>query len=101
MIASCTVASKQREQSDPSDRLTPRPLELVVHLGVLELLEVEHRRMTHQLDAGAVGEEIAEEALEQRRDPGQSLTGQGNRHFDREQLDESRPVDGRAGARDV
>ena len=57
--------------------------------------------MTHQLDAGAVGEEIAEEALEQRRDPGQSLTGQGNRHFDREQLDESRPVDGRAGARDV
>ena len=86
---------QEREQPDAADRLPPRPLELVVQLGVLELLQVERRRVAHQLDARLVGEEIAEQALEQRRDARQSLAHEGDGELDGQQLDQADPVDAR------
>jgi hypothetical protein len=56
---------QQGEEADPAHRLPPGALQLVVQLGVLELLEVEVGRVAHQLDAGLVGEQVAEQALEQ------------------------------------
>ena len=88
---------QQGEEADPAHRLAPSPLELVVDLGVLELLQVEGGRVTHELDARLVGEEIAEQALEQGRDAGQPLAHHGDDELQREQLAQPGPVDG-AGA---
>ena len=89
---------EQGEEPDPSHRLPPRPLQLVVHLGVLELLQVERGRVAHQLDAGSIREQVAEQALEQRREPGQPLADQCDDELDGEELDESFPVHWRARA---
>ena len=70
------------EQPDPSHRLPPGPLQLVVDLGVLELLQVERRRVLHQLDAGPVGEQVAQQALEQGGDPAQPLAHQRDGQLD-------------------
>jgi hypothetical protein len=49
----------QAEQGDAADRLPPRPLEAVVQLRVLELLQVKRGGVAHEVHAGAVGEEVA------------------------------------------
>ena len=90
---------QQGEEPDPAHRLPPGALQLVVDLRVLELLQVERRGVPHQLDAGAVGEEIAQQALEQRREPGQPLAHQRDRELERQQLAEPRPVHRAAAAR--
>ena len=46
--------------------LPPRALELVVERGILELREVERRRVLHEPDARVIREQIAEQALDQR-----------------------------------
>ena len=86
---------QQREQPDPAHRLPAGPLQLVVELGVLELLQVERRRVAHELDAGLVGEEIAEQALEQRGEARQALAHQRDGELEREQLAQPGPVDAR------
>ncbi len=88
---------QQGEEPDPAHRLAPRPLELVVDLRVLELLEVERRGVAHQLDAGAVGEEIAQQALEQRRHAAEAFAHERDAELQGEQLAEPHPGDGAAG----
>ena len=51
--------------------VSPGALEMVVRLRVFVLREVEHRRVLHQPHADAVREQIAEQALEQRRETGE------------------------------
>ena len=75
-------AEQQGEQPDASDRLPAGALQLVVDLGVLELLQIERGRVSHELHAGAIGEEVAQQALEQRGDPRQPLTDQGDGQLD-------------------
>ena len=86
---------QQGEQPDATHRLPAGPLQLVVDLRVLELLQVERGRVAHELDAGAVGEEIAQQALEQRGEPAQPLAHQRDAQLEREQLGEPRPGDRR------
>ncbi len=52
--------------------------------------------MLHQLDAGAVGEQVAQEALQQRRHPAQPFAHQRDRQLDAEQHGEPGPGDGAA-----
>ncbi len=85
---------QQSKQPDAPDRLPPRALELIVEIGILELLEVEGGRVAHELHAGAVGEEIAEQALEQRRNPREALAHQCDDELDHEQLHQPLPIDG-------
>ena len=61
------------EEPDPPHRLPAGPLQLVVDLGVLELLEIERGRVLHQLNAGAVGEQVAQQTLQQGRGTGQDF----------------------------
>ncbi len=89
---------QEGEQSDTADGLTPGSLELVVEVGILELLEIERRGVAHEVDARAIGKEITQEALEQRRAPGQPFPGQCDRELDTEQLSEPHPVHGRPRA---
>ncbi len=73
------------EEPDPPHRLPPGPLQLVVDLRVLELLQVERRGVLHQLDAGPVGEEVAQETLQQGGDPAQPLAHHRDRQLDPDQ----------------
>jgi hypothetical protein len=45
--------------------LAPRALQMVVEFGILELREIELRRVLHQPHAHRVREEIAEQALDE------------------------------------
>ncbi len=81
------------EEPDPPHGLPPGPLQLIVDFGVLELLQVERRRMLHQLNAGAIGEEVAQETLQQRRHPAQPFADQGDRQLDPDQEAEPGPGD--------
>jgi hypothetical protein len=81
----------EQQGADAPHRLAPGPLQLVVQLGVLELLQVERRRVAHQLHAGAIGEEVAEQALQQRRHPGETLAHHGDAQLARQQLAQPGP----------
>jgi hypothetical protein len=59
-------SQNQREQADTADSLPPRPLEMIVDLGVLELGEIERGGVLHEAHTEPIGEEIAQQALEQR-----------------------------------
>ena len=78
MISVLQRGQQQGEQADPPHGLPPGPLQLVVQLGVLELLEVERGRVPHELDAGPVGEQVAQQALEQRGDAAQPFADEGD-----------------------
>ena len=53
--------------------------------------------MPHELDAGLIGEQVPQQALEQRRDPRERLADEGHRELERQQLDEPPPVHRAAG----
>ena len=79
------------EEPDAAHRLPAGPLQLVVDLGVLELLQVEGGRVLHQLDAGAVGEQVAQQALQQGGDAAQPLAHQRDGQLDAQQHAEPGP----------
>jgi len=83
---------EQRDQPDAPHRLTARPLEVVVGLGVLVLREVEGRGVLHQPHAEAVREQVAEQTLEQRRQACEPLTGDGNAELEPDQASQVPPV---------
>src|SRR5689334_18931293 len=56
-----------REEADAPSRVSARTLEVVVELRVLELREVQRRRVLHEPDAHAVGEQIAEQTFDELR----------------------------------
>ena len=70
------------EQADASHRLPAGPLQPVIGLRILELLQVEAGGMLHELNAGPVGEEIAQQALVEGGHPGQCFADQGNPQLD-------------------
>ena len=53
-------AEHLREEADAPCRIATRALEVIVELRVLELREVERRRVLHEANAHAVREKIAE-----------------------------------------
>ena len=69
---------QQGDQSDPAHRLAAGALQMVVGLGILVLRQVERGRMLHQPHADAVREQVAEQALEQRRQPGEPFSRHGD-----------------------
>ncbi len=82
---------QHRKQADAADRLPPGPLQLVVDLRVLELLQVEIGGVLHELHAGPVGEQVSQEALEQGRYSAQSFAHQGDAELDADQDRETAP----------
>jgi hypothetical protein len=55
----------------------------------------------HQLDAGPVGEQVPQQALQQRRHPAQPFAGQRDRQLDAEQDGQPGPGDGPARLRQI
>ena len=88
---------EQREQPDAPHRLAAGALQVIVNLGVLELRQIERRRMLHQAHADAVAEQVAEQALEQRREARQRFPHHGEAELQPDQAAQVPPVHGRAG----
>src|SRR2546423_4047776 len=57
---------------------------MIVELGILELREIELRGVLHQSHAHRVGEEVAEEALDEGRRASEYLAGQHDAELERE-----------------
>jgi hypothetical protein len=74
-----------RQQRQPAAGLPPRPLQAVLHLAVLEVLQVQRRRVLHQPHAGRVVEALREEGVRQRDHAAQHVGDDGQRQFDDEQ----------------
>ena len=62
-------AEQERDEGEPTDGLSPGPLQVVVELRVLEVLQVERGGVLHQPHAHAVAEKVAEQRLHERRRP--------------------------------
>ena len=62
------LAEQLAHQRHAPAGLPARPLELVLELGVLEVLEVERRGVLHQPHAGGVGHALGQQAVDQRHD---------------------------------
>ena len=69
---------QQRDEPDPPHRLAACPLQVVVRLGILVLREVERRGVLHESHTDTVREQIAEQALEQRREARQAFAPDGD-----------------------
>ena len=54
------------DQRHSSRRLAPRPIEPVLQFAVLEIFQVERRRVLHQAQAGGVAELLGQQRIEQR-----------------------------------
>ena len=65
---------------------------MIVDLGVFELGEIERGGVTHQPDAEPVRKQVAEQTLEQGREPRQSLAHDRNAELQSDQQREGRPV---------
>ena len=83
---------QQRDQADPPHRLAARPLEVVVGLRVLVLGQIEGGGVLHQPHADSVGEQVAQQALEQRGEPRQSLAPDRDGELEHHQAAEMPPV---------
>jgi hypothetical protein len=66
-------------------RLAARAVEPVLQLAVLEVLEVERRRVLHQADAGRVREALGQEAVDERDDAAHHVRQHGEGQLQREQ----------------
>ena len=83
---------EQRDQPQPPHRLAARALQMIVRLGVLVLRQVERRRVLHQPHADPVREQVSEQALEQRRQPGEPLSCHGDAELQYDQPAQIPPV---------
>ena len=75
-------------QRHASAGLPARALELVLELGVLEILKVERRRMLHEADARGVGHALRQQAVDERDDAAENVGQHGKRKLDAEQQPE-------------
>jgi len=66
----------------PSVSLPARALEVIVELRVLELREVERGGVPHEAHAHAIGEQVAEQRLHERRGAREELTGDDDTELD-------------------
>jgi hypothetical protein len=81
-----------REEANPADGLSPRALEVVIEGGVLELCEVEGRRVLHEPNADVIREEVAEQTLDECRAPREHLAAEDDGQLERDQPPERRQV---------
>jgi len=80
------MGCRRREQRDAAGGLPPRPLQPVVERGVFELVQIEAGSVHHQAHAGVVGKQVTEEALDQRRGPGQYLPSEHDTDLEADEL---------------
>jgi hypothetical protein len=80
------LAHRQQHGDEPDARrrLPARSLEMIVEVGVLELLEIEGGGVAHQAHADVVREQVAEQRLDERRCPGEQLTDDDDRELERD-----------------
>ena len=72
-------------------------LQLVVEGAVLELVEVELGRVLHEADGGLVGEQVAEQRIEQGHAAAQGIGQQHQAEFEAHQREHGRELAGRRG----
>ncbi len=80
--------------------LAAGPLQLVVEGAVLKLVEVQLGGVLHQADGGLVGEQVAEQRIEQGHAPAQGIGKNGQPEFNCHQREDRRehPLGGRLAA---
>ena len=74
---------EHRDQPDARRRLPARALEVVVEVRVLELLEIQRRRVAHEAHADVVREQIPQQRLDQRRGAREQLSCDDDRQLER------------------
>ena len=79
------LAQQLRHQRAAPRDLATRAVELVLQVGVLEVLEVERRGVFHQLDAGAVGIQLRQQRVDQADDAAEDVGGHRQRELQRQQ----------------
>ena len=85
VTTSCAWPNSWPISVDAPGGLAARALEPVLQLAVLEVLEVERRRMLHQPQAGRVAEALGQQRVEQRDDAAEHVGGDRERELEREQ----------------
>src|SRR6185437_11873925 len=81
-----------REEPDAARGLAARAFELIVEGRVLELLQVERGGVFHEQHARTIGEEVAEETLDERADAREHFTGDDDEDLHRDELPETREM---------
>ena len=84
------LAEHLRHEHGAGKRLATGPLQLVVEGAVLELVEVELGGVLHQADGGLVGEQVAEQRIEQGHAPAEGIGKNGEAEFQRHQREHRR-----------
>ena len=79
------LAEQLRHQGETPAGLAARALELVLELGILEILEVERRGVLHQAHARGVGHPLRQQAVDQRDDAAEHVRQHGERELGRQQ----------------
>ena len=76
---SCAWPRQLPHQGHAPAGLAARAFELVLELGVLEILQIERRGMLHQANARGVGHALRQQAVDQRDDAAQHVGQDGER----------------------
>lgn len=84
------------EQAYSVGCLSSCPFKFVIEARVFKLGKIKRGGMFHQQDAGAIGDEIAEKALDQRRSSGEKLPRDDDANLERYELPQSSWVGGRS-----
>ena len=71
---------------------------MIVELRILELREIERRRVFHEANAHPIREQIAEESLDKLRGAAQRITADGDRELESDEQRQAVPV-GTGGTR--
>ena len=89
------------DEAEAARRLPPGALELVVEVGVLEVLQVQLGGVLHQPHRRLVREEVAEEAVEEGGGAAQDVREDGEAELDGDERPERAEVARRVGEADV
>ena len=79
------LAEQLAHQAHAAHGLAARAVELVLQVGILEVLEVERRGMFHQPDAGGVGEQFRQQPVAVADHPAEQVGADRQRELQREQ----------------
>ena len=83
------LAEQLRHQRHAPARLPPRPLQLVLERGILEILEVQRCGVFHQADARRVADLVAQQPVDQRHHPRQHIRHYRQREFRQQKEDKA------------
>ncbi len=78
-------AEQLREQRDATGRPLPRALEMIVERRILELVQIERRRVLHDADADPIREQVAEQAFDKPGRAREELAASGDSHLERDE----------------